>query len=165
MLPTIWIDVLTFGHILSAVVWLGGIVTVNVALSPLLGRFSPATRNEVLRYFAPRFARLTAASAGLTVVFGFGLYAAVYSGASAQWMMTIGVGIVVALVAFVLGMVVTVPTSLRLSRMIPATEATVPSEPPPENLARALRTLRASAGIVALLLVVVLALMVASAQL
>ena len=159
-----WIvAVLTYAHVLSAIGWLGAALTMNIALGPLMSRFAPGTRMDLLQHFVPRFGRMTAAFAGLTVLFGFGLYAAVYSGSSDTWFSVIGVGIVLALVAFVDGAVVIIPAGTRLAAMARDMAGKPPGPPPPE-FAPLLRRLQVSSVVAMVILLAVLGFMVAAAQ-
>lgn len=159
-----WIvGVLTYGHVLSAIGWLGGALTMNLALGPLMSRFSTGTRMDLLQQFVPRFGRMTAAFAGLTVLFGFGLYAEVYSGSSSIWFSVIGVGILLALVAFVLGAGVIIPTGNRLAA-IARDMAGKPPGPPPAEFAPLLRRLQLTSFVAMVILLVVLGFMVAAGQ-
>lgn len=159
-----WIvGALTYAHVLCAIGWLGAALTMNLALGPLMNRFAPSTRMDLLHHFVPRFGRMTAAFAGLTVLFGVGLYAAVYSGSSPLWFSVLGVGIVLALVAFVLGAAVIVPSGNRLAA-IAGSMAGQPPAPPPPEFAPLLRRLQVSSLAAMLLLLAVLGFMVAAAQ-
>ena len=159
-----WIvGLLTYAHVLSAIGWLGGALTMNLALGPLMNRFAPSTRMYLLQHFVPRFGRTTAAFAGLTVLFGVGLYASIYSGSSATWFTVLGVGILLALVAFVIGVAVTVPAGNRLA-VIARDMAGKPPGPPPPEFAPLLRRLQVSSALAMVLLLAVLGFMVAAAQ-
>lgn len=159
-----WIvGVLTYAHVVSAIGWLGAALTMNIALGPLMNRFAPGTRLDLLQQFVPRFGRMVAAFAGLTVLFGFGLYASIYSGSSGTWFTVIGVGILLALVAFVDGAVVIIPAGNRLAAMA-GDMAGKPPGPPPAEFAPTLRRLQVSSVIAMVLLLAVLGFMVAAAQ-
>ena len=157
------VAVLTYAHVLCAIGWLGGALTMNFALGPLMGRFSPSTRIDLLQHFVPRFGRLTAAFAGLTVLAGLGLYASIYSGSSGAWFPIIGVGIILALVAFVLGAGIIIPTGNRLATLA-RDMAEKPPGPPPPTFAPLLRRLQATSLVTMLILLVVLGFMVTAAQ-
>ncbi len=159
-----WIvGVLTYAHVLSAVGWLGSALTMNIALGPLMNRFAPGTRTDLLQHFVPRFGRMNAAFAGLTVLFGLGLYVAIYSGSSQLWFTVIGVGIALALVAFVLGAAIIIPAGNRLSA-IARDMSSKPPGPPPAEFVPLLRRLQVASLVAMLILVVVLGFMVAAAQ-
>lgn len=158
-----FVGLLTYAHVLSTIGWLGAALTMNLALGPVMNRFSPSTRRDLLQHFVPRFGRIMAAFSGLTVLFGFGLYAAVYSGASDTWFPVIGVGILLALVAFVVGAAVTVPAGNRLAAIARELAGKPPGPPPPE-FSPLLRRLQVSSFGAMLILLAVLSFMVAAAQ-
>ncbi len=157
------VGVLTYGHILSAIGWLGAVLTINLTLGPLMGRFAPSTRAELLRQFLPRFVRVTESFAGSTVVFGLGLYAVLSPGSSSSWHLTVGIGIAIAAVAFVSGLVLIVPVSRRLSRLA-EDRVDQPAAPAPPELGRLVRRLQAASFASMLLLLAVLVFMVSAAQ-
>ncbi len=159
-----WIvGVLTYAHILSAIGWLGSALTMNIALGPLMNRFAPGTRVDLLQHFVPRFGRMSAAFAGLTVLFGIGLYVSIFSGSSHLWFTVIGVGTALALVAFVLGAGIIIPAGNRLSA-IARDMASQPPGPPPAEFAPLLRRLQVASLGAMLILVVVRGFMVTAAQ-
>ena len=136
----------------------------NFALGPLMSRFSSSTRVELLQHFVPRFGRITAMFAGLTVLFGVGLYVSIYAGSSTTWFSVIQIGMALALVALVVGVGIIIPTGNRLAA-IARDLSEKPPGPPPPAFASLLRRLQASSLVAMLLLLVVLGFMVAAAQL
>lgn len=159
-----WIvGVLTYAHVLSAIGWLGGDLTVTLAVSPLMDRFAPTTRTDLLQHFVPRFGRVVGAFAGLTVLFGLGLYASIYAGSPGVWFSVIGVGMALAAVAFVIGVGLAIPTGNRLGAIARDLAGKSPGPPPPE-FAPLLRRLRVSAVVATVFLLAVVAFMVAAAQ-
>lgn len=159
-----WIvGLLTYAHVLSAIGWLGAALTMNIALGPIMSRFAPGTRMDLLQHFVPRFGRMTAIFAGLTVLFGIGLYATIYSGSSGTWFSVIGVGILLALIAFVIGAAVIIPAGNRLAAIAREMAGKPPGPPPPE-FAPLLRRLQVFSFLAMVLLLAVLGFMVAAAQ-
>ncbi len=163
MVDAVWVAVLTYAHILAAVGWLGATLTINITLLPLMPKFAPSTRGDLLRHFGPRFGLFNLLFAGLTVVFGAALYIVIAPGMSPNWHTTLDIGIAVALVAFVLGLTVTLPAIRRLSRMVPAPDA--PPGPPPQGFTSTLRMMQLGSVAGLALLLVTLGFMVAAAQL
>lgn len=163
MVDTWVIAVLTYGHIISAIGWLGAVFVINLVIGPLMPRFSPATRLDLLQHFGPRFSRIVLMFAGLTVVFGGALFWALEPGTSLVWKETIGTGILLAAIAFVEGAVLTAPTSFRLAK-VAATVAANPGTPPPPEMPKLLRHMTVGAFTGMLILVAALAFMVSAAQ-
>jgi hypothetical protein len=147
---------LTFGHVLSAIGWLGLVLTMNVVIGPLMARFSPSTRSDLMIHFLPRFTRATVSFAGATVLSGFALYASLSPDVPNQQIL--GFGILLALIAFGLGLAFVVPLSRRLSQM--ATQAAGTGTPPPAEFAPTLRKVQMHAVLSMAILIVVVGVMV-----
>lgn len=163
-MSNVWVvGILTYGHVLAAIGWLGAVLTINIALAPLMGRFAPSTRIDLLQHFLPRFARMTMIFSGLTVVFGAALYSQVYQDASHTWDLVIGIGILLAILAFVDGAAVATPTANRLAAMARQVVAQ-PGTPPPAELPKQLARLQHAAMASLFLLIATLAFMVAAGQ-
>lgn len=153
--------VLTFGHIFFAIGWLGAALVSNFTLGPLMMGFSPATRRELIMKFFPRFARIVAAFAGLTVLFGIGLYADLMQDSPGMdWMRTLGIGIILAVIAFSIGVGIVLPGSLQMPKLL---EETDPAAPPSPAFGRALRRVQVGSMVSMLLLIGTLAFMVSAA--
>jgi uncharacterized membrane protein len=157
------VGVLTYAHVLSAIGWLGAVLTMNLAIAPLLNRFAPSTRLDILGLFLPRFSRLTAIFSGLTVLTGAGLYSQIYSQNDAGWFPVIGIGILLALIAFFDGVLLLAPLTKRVSGMANAM-GSQPAAPPSPEFLSTVRKLQVSAIASMFLLLATLAFMVAAGQ-
>ena len=72
--------ILAFGHVLSAMGWLGGGFLTTFVLGPNLMNLSPAARLEYNVKVLPRILRFLQVSIGLTLLFGVLLLYAFYNG-------------------------------------------------------------------------------------
>jgi uncharacterized membrane protein len=154
-------DVLTFAHILCAIGWLGGAMLSNIVLGPVMPRMTPAGRKDILTHFFPRFARVTAAFAGLTVLFGISLYVYLMTGVdNPAWMQTLGVGILLALIAFAIGVGFILPKTFQLPKLLAAGD---PAGPPSAEFQRTLRQVQMASLVVMFVLIGTVAFMVAAA--
>ena len=155
---------LAYGHVLSAVAWLGGDLFFGSLFASKLGRLSPETSRDFFLLFVPGVSRFFQVVSGTTIVFGLLLLYNMTHGDLSQlgfstgWGAEITLGMATALVAFVLGEVLMVPAASKvvaLQRKSPATGA-----PPSPEFRRTLRTLSLGGGLSMALLLVTLAFMV-----
>ncbi|MCI4363278.1 MAG: DUF4149 domain-containing protein [Thermoplasmata archaeon] len=151
---TTWI--LAWGHVISAICWLGGGIVFGFVVAPALARLSPASSGEFLVKVVPSVVRFFQIFAGLTIVFGFLL---LYSmGGSSQlsqstfYGLDLSIGIVVALAAFVVAEFVAAPLQLKAVRQVKEMLASGSHEPPAE-FPRTLRLASLTARLTAVLLV------------
>lgn len=163
------VTVLAYGHIISAMGWLGGGILTSLVLAPNLAQLSPPSRLEFNSKVLPKIVRAVSAFIGMTFVFGFlllyffqdGAYGgfSVLSSGSTQGMI-LSVGIALALIAGIVGWGVVVPSFGKIAAISKA--ALAEQKPPgPEIMKYGGRAKKGSlVGLV--LLVVVLAMMVTS---
>ena len=155
---------LTYGHILAAIAWLGAALMMNLTLGPLMARFSPSTRGELIRLFIPRFTRAVMGAAGGTVLFGLLLYGALMSDGtyadslSSPATLRLTIGITSAVLAFLIGLVFVARPSFRLPKLLPDGPA-----PPGPEFNRTLRTVQVGSAVSLVLLLFTLLFMVAAA--
>lgn len=137
MLDSLVIAILAYGHILSAVGWLGSAIFTVFILLPSLGRLSPPTSAEFTVKIVPRIVRFVAMISIATVLFGVALLYVSVGGdfalmaPTSTWGAAMTTGITLALIAFVLGLVVTLPTFGRLVSIVKSMSEKG-EEPPPE---------------------------------
>jgi hypothetical protein len=113
------VQVLAFGHVLSAVGWLGGMLTA-FALGPNLRKMSQAASLEFNAKVLPNLERFVQASIGSTILFGLLLLYAVSNGDMSYFSSTPGqgvsVGLVLGLVTAMVAWGVTIPSFKKVSR-------------------------------------------------
>ena len=162
------IDVLTYLHVLSAIGWLGGALLFLLVIGPLLPRFAPATRRELILSLLPRLASYLTMFGFATIVFGFALAGAViYDGLdtfdpSQTWGLALTIGILLALLAALEGGLLTRRRLLRLVAMSRDAPTRPDAVPNPEMLVLMGR-IRQGAVVTVALLLTALGTMVAAA--
>ena len=159
-------QIAAFGHILSAMGWLGGGMLTALALGPNLRKMSPSAALEFNAKVLPKLARFVQMAIGLTLLFGLLLLYQIASAAggssyfSTTQGMEISVGMALALVTAIIAFAVTLPSFKKVSR---AAEGALANQqpPPPEMMSNAHKASQgAQIGIV--LLLITLAMMVAA---
>ena len=157
--------ILTFGHILSAMGWLGGGLVTGFAIGPNLRKMPQTAALEFNAKVLPNLITFVQAAAGLTIVFGLGLLGYLYSQDSTYFSSTSGmdvsVGIVMAAVTAGIAFSMTIPSFKKVSRMSAEVIAGTQQAPPPEMMKFAKRA-RQGSLIGVLLLLITLAAMVAA---
>lgn len=159
--PTV-ISVLAFLHIVSAIAWMGGIVFFLSAVGPGVRSFSPAATMEYLAKVGPRQVRFFTAMSTATIVFGLGLLYAVYGSDMSAWPTSIEIGFGLGFIAWLIAMVVTVPTTRKAVRIAKQVMAN-PGNPPPPEFAGVMRRANLAAVTVVLILIVTAIFMVGTA--
>lgn len=153
--------VLLWFHIFSAIGWLGSTMLFGMLLGPMLPKFSPQTRAEIVVKFFPKFSIYVEIFGILTLIFGvlatFALIRGDFSllAPTTQFGLFISVGALLALVAMLDGIFVIGPATLKIARL---TEEMMKNPGPPSpELVKASNKVRtsASAGLVILILVLV----------
>jgi uncharacterized membrane protein len=167
MTSTLFLGVLLWLHVFSAIGWLGGDLVLLIGMEPRLGKLSPAARSELTTNLFPRLNRLEMTFATATILFGFfsayeftGGDLAMLSPAT-PWGLAITVGAALGLAAFLLEVVVEYPSENKVIAITRQMLADGKTEPPPELSKYHERSEFAEAGVLVLLLVA-LAFMVAS---
>jgi uncharacterized membrane protein len=154
---------LFYGHILSAIAWLGSGILTTFVVGPGARSMSPAAGLEFNAKVMPRILRFIQAAIGSTFLFGVLLFFYLGVDAASSGARVLDGGIVVALVTAALVFSVTVPSFRKVIRMSQERIASgVQGPPPPDMMKYGRRARMGSMAAVALLLVVVL-LMVTSA--
>lgn len=160
------IDALAFGHILSAVAWLGGGILTGFVLGPSMSRLSPPAALEFNARVLPRMLRYIGASIGSTFLFGLLLLYELYGSNFSSFMTTstgheIAAGVVFGVLAAVVAMAVTFPSFRRIARLSEEALKSSPPTPSPEMAKYGSRA-RLGAMIATVLLLLALAMMVAA---
>ena len=146
------IAVLTFLHIVSAMGWLGGVVFFLSAIGPGLRAFTPPASLEFLTKVGPRQIRFYVAVATSTIVFGLALLYTTFGADYSSWPSYIEAGFGLGLIAYLLAMLVTVPTFRRVDKIAHQMMSGPPGPPPPEFLKLLTRANRAAMAVAAILL-------------
>jgi uncharacterized membrane protein len=155
------LTVLAFGHILSAVGWLGGGLITAFVVGPGLQTMSAPSRLEFTSRVNPKLVRYMGGMIGGTFIFGllllyYGGYYTNMSPSTANGVALSG-GVALALVAAVIAMVFTFPAFRKIASMA---EASLKSGQPAPEMMKYARRARSGALAGSALLVLVLVLMV-----
>ena len=159
--PTV-IAALTFLHIASAMGWLGGVMFFLSAVGPGVRTFTPPASLEFLTKVGPKQLRFFAGVSTATIVFGLALLFATFGADYAAWPWYIEVGLTMGLVAYLIAVLVTIPTFRKLDKMAHEIMSKPPGPPPPE-FPKLLKRANMAATLVAVILVIALVFMVSSA--
>ena len=157
------IAVLTFLHIVSAMGWLGGVVFFLSAVSPGVRTFTPPASLEFLTKVGPRQIMFFAGVATATIIFGLGLLFAAFGTDYASWPSYIEVGFGLGLVAYLVAVLVTIPTFRKVEKIAHQVMGNPQGGPPPPEFAKLLQRANMAAVAVAIILLLALAFMVSSA--
>jgi len=124
-----------FTHMLAGILWVGGLVYVRFVLHPGLGRQQPAVRGPMVADVGPRtvgyllrMGELTIAL-GIVNVFMFGRVTVMEHFVSTVWGLSITLGFLFALAIYLIGQLVTRPTTARIAETVRAVAA---GTPPPD---------------------------------
>ena len=129
--PTV-IAVLTFLHIVAAMAWLGGVVFFISAVGPGVRSFTPPASLEFLTKVGPKQLRFFAGTSTATIVFGLALLFATFSADFTAWPPYIEVGLTLGFIAYLDGILVTIPTIRKAVKMAHEMMGKPPGPPPPE---------------------------------
>ena len=156
------IAILTFLHIVTAMGWLGGVIFFLSAVGPGARAFTPPALLEFLTKVGPKQIRFFAGVATGTIVFGLALLFATFGTDYSSWPNYIEAGFGFGLIAYLIAILVTVPTLMKTVRI--ARQAMGgPLGPPPPELPKLLKRANMAAMAVALVLLLALVFMVSSA--
>jgi uncharacterized membrane protein len=159
LVAPIVITVLAFLHILSGMAWLGGAVLFASVVAPGLRKVSPPARLEFLAKVGPTANRFFVGVATSTIVFGLALLFSFFGSDYSLWPSSIIVGFSLGFIAYLTGMVVTVPTLSKAFKL--AKDALAMGAPSPQ-LAVLMKRSGISSGLTAILLVMAVVFMVAT---
>ncbi|MCH8272715.1 MAG: DUF4149 domain-containing protein [Candidatus Marinimicrobia bacterium] len=65
-----FLSLATFGHLVAAVTWLGGIIYINLVLLPIVNTLEPSTAGKLMSENAKRFSIIAWVSIGLLIITG-----------------------------------------------------------------------------------------------
>lgn len=156
MTAAVIITVLAFLHIISAMGWLGGAILFVSVIAPGLRSISPMASLEFLAKVGPRATRFFIGAATSTIIFGLLLLFSF----SVDFGWKLDAGITIALIAYVIALVVTVPSFRKADRLAKEALASGQAGPPNPELPKAIKRGGVATTIVVLLLIVALAFMV-----
>ena len=160
------IDIFGYGHVLSAMAWLGGGILITFVIGPNVRKLSPGASLEFNVKVLPKILRFVEVMIGSTFVFGL-LLLYFFNDGDFTWLSTtsqgyeISIGMIVALTTAVIVFAVTVPSFRKVIKISGDVLRGGQQAPPPEMMKYGRRAKQGSLIGVALLLVV-LAMMVAS---
>ena len=156
MVDQILIDILAYGHVLSAIGWLGGGIFVTFVIAPNLSKLSPGAGLEFFSTVLPKILRFFQVTIGATLGFGILLFLVVGNELTPTQFDEIGVGVVLAIATGVIAFVETVPSFRKVSKF--ASEALQNKQPPNPEIAKYGKRARTGsiAGIVLLLAVLLM---------
>ena len=157
------IAVLTFLHIASAMGWLGGAIFFLSAIGPSVRTFTPAASLEFLIKVGPRQIRFFAGAASATLIFGLGLLFATFGSDVSTWPGYIEVGFSLGLIAYLVAMLVTIPTFRKVDKIAHQMMANPQAGPPPPEFPKLLGRANLAAIAVVVILLGTLVFMVSSA--
>jgi uncharacterized membrane protein len=157
------IAVLTFLHVVSAMGWLGGVVFFISAISPGVRTFTPPASLEYLTKVGPRQIRFFAGVATSTIVFGLALLFATFGTDYASWPGYIEAGFTFGIIAYLIAVLVTIPTFTKVEKIAHQMIVNTQPGPPPPEFPKLLRRANMAAMAVAIILLLALAFMVGSA--
>lgn len=160
MADQLLIDILAYGHVLSAVAWLGGGILTAFVLGPSVRMLSPAAGLEFNAKVLPKIVRFVQAAIGSTLLFGVLLFYVVGDELTPTQSYEIYAGVALALATAVVVFAVTLPSFRKVITM--ANTALQGGQPPSPEMMKYGKRARQGSLVGAGLLLIVLALMIAS---
>ncbi len=157
------IAVLTILHILAAMGWLGGVLFFLSAIGPGVRSFTPPASLEFLTKVGPKQLRFFAGAATGTIIFGLGLLFSTFGTDFSTWPIYIEVGFTLGLIAYLIAVLVTIPTFREVDKIAHQMMANPQAGPPPPEFPKLLKRANIAAVAVALILILTLIFMVSSA--
>lgn len=127
--------VLVWLHIFSAIGWLGGLLIFMVVVTPLMPKLSGSTRGELVVKLFPNFVKTVLSFAGMTGLFGILLALTLSYEEPAMFSVELPrltVGASLALIVFLLGLLVSLPSVKRMSQILSEMQAKGEQQPSPE---------------------------------
>jgi hypothetical protein len=167
MADPVIVTVLAYGHILSAMGWLGGALLTTFVISPKLQAVTAQTRLEFLAKVMPSMVRFVIGMIIGTFLFGLLLLYTLLGGdmsmmaPSTPFGLAISTGVALAVVAGIVGFAVSVPSFRKIISIADGMLKSGQTPPPPE-LAKYSKRARAGSLAVAVLLLLTLVMMVAA---
>ena len=159
------IGILAYGHVLSAIMWLGGGLLTGFVIGPSLRGIAPSAALEFNAKVLPKIIRFVQAALGLTFLFGLLLLYSFRDG-DLSWLMNstqgyvLSAGILVALLTGVFAMAYVIPAFKKVGALSSA--ALQSGQPPAPEMAKYGKRARLGSMAGVFLLLFVLAMMVIS---
>jgi len=159
------IGVLAYGHVLSAIMWLGGGLLTGFVIGPSLRSIAPSAALEFNAKVLPKVLRFVQAALGLTFLFGL-LLLYFFKDGDFAWLMNstqgyvLSAGILVALVTGIFALAFVFPAFKKVSMLSSA--ALQSGQPPAPEMAKYGKRARVGSMAGVFLLLFVLAMMVIS---
>ncbi|MBI3859685.1 MAG: hypothetical protein HY296_05530 [Thaumarchaeota archaeon] len=155
--------VLFYGHILSAVSWLGGGILTTFVVGPGVRGLSPPSGTEFMAKVMPRILRFIQAAIGSTFLFGILLYyyLGIQDGTSTAT--AVYAGVVVALATAAVVFSVTIPSFRKVIKLANERMASGGQGPPPPEMMKYSRRARIGSTVAVSMLLLVLVFMVLAA--
>ncbi|MCI4333841.1 MAG: hypothetical protein L3K01_09035 [Thermoplasmata archaeon] len=148
--------ILAWGHVISAICWLGGGVVFAFVVGPALGKLSPASSGEFLVKVVPGVVRFFQIFAGLTIVFGalllYNMGGLSLLSPSTSYGIILSAGVAFALAAFVVAEFIAAPIQMKAVRLVREMLASGAHQSSPE-LPKTLRLAGLTAVLTAVLLI------------
>lgn len=160
MFDQILIDVFAYGHVLAAMGWLGGGIFMGFIIGPSISSLTPGAGLEFFVKVLPKILRFFQISVGTTLLFGILLFLEVGNGLTTTQFDEIAAGVVLAIATGVIALAETIPSFRKVSKI--ANEAIQNKQPPSPDIAKYGRRARQGSLVGVGLLLIVLALMIAS---
>lgn len=155
-------------HVFSAIGWLGASMLFTMLIGPGLARISAQSRSEFFVTVGPGYIRYSVGFAILTLVFGI-ITLGVFTNGNFSMMSPstsfgayISGGVLLAIIAFAVGLGVAIPAASKMVRIFKSMPA---GESPPPELQAATNRLRIGSTVSMTLLILVTIMMVAGATL
>ncbi len=152
--------VLFYGHILSAIAWLGGGILTAFVVGPGVRSLTPAASLEFTAKVMPKILRFIQITIGSTFLFGVLLFSYLgidFASSAGTWLEAgVGLALVTAAVVFAL----TVPSFKKLIRMAQERIAAGTQGPPPPEMMKYGKRARMGSMVSVVLLLAVLAFMI-----
>jgi uncharacterized membrane protein len=153
-------DILAYGHVLSAMGWLGGGIIVTFVVGPNVSSLTPGAGLEFFAKILPKILRFFQVTVVSTLLFGVLLFLQVGNGMTTTQFDEIAVGVVIAIVTGIIAFAETIPSFRKVSKI--ANEAIQNKQPPSPDIAKYGRRARIGSLVGVLLLLCVLGMMIAS---
>jgi uncharacterized membrane protein len=156
-------------HIIGAIGWLGAAMVFVMVVAPGLAKLTPTSRADFAMNVVPKYVRYSLIFAIVTIIFGIGSLIVFANGHSSVIAMStpfgryISAGAILAVVAFGLGIGVTIPSA---NKIVKITKSMVGNaDPAPPELLAASKRMRLGSTMAMAVLVLVTIFMVAGATL
>lgn len=137
-----------FAHMMAGILWVGGLIYVRFVLHPGLGRQQPSVRGPMVADVGPRTVRYllrmgeATIALGIVTVFIFGRITQMEQFVTTTWGLTITLGFAFSLAIYLIGQMITRPTTAKIA----ATVGAVAAGTPPPNAPALLEALAARQG-------------------